>query len=228
MFTHGNPNNYPVLHLVKNILKTEDGDYIPGMIAGGCFKNLFNGQNPKDYDIFFLNQEAFNDAIQNYEHDEKWEKVYSNDKAVSFKNVTNNVRIELIQYIYGTPGFILSNFDFTITKFLYEITDEEEENVYYHPQFFEHLQLKRLVIDDKLVKPLSTFERSYRYAKYGYGLCKESKIKLVLSLHNAVNDIEKTAQPVTLLEFNENNNSPATLEDSVREEISNSFYNGID
>ena len=54
--------------------------------------------------------------------------------------------------------------------------------VMYHEDYFEHLQMKRLVIDDGIPFPVSTFNRSYKYQSYGYGLCKESKIKLITSL----------------------------------------------
>ena len=38
------------------------------------------------------------------------------------------------------------------------------------------------MIDDGLVKPFSTFERSLRYTTYGYRLCRESKLKLVTEM----------------------------------------------
>ena len=52
----------------------------------------------------------------------------------------------------------------------------------YDDKFFEHLHLKRLVIDDKIPFPMSTFERMLRYAKYGYFPCKETKLKIIFVL----------------------------------------------
>lgn len=48
-----------------------------GFIAGGCFKNIFNGERIKDIDVFFENETDLHDAIQyfdsqtaNYEGDD--------------------------------------------------------------------------------------------------------------------------------------------------------------
>jgi len=99
-------------------------------------------------------------------------------------------------------------FDFTITKFALFRTREElapaplnlfdsasatpepeygpwEYHIMHHKNFFEHLQQKRLVIDpDELVKPFSTFERALRYTRYGYNLCRESKVTLISQIQD--------------------------------------------
>lgn len=49
-------------------------------------------------------------------------------------------------------------------------------------KFFEHLHMKRLVTDNEIPYPMSTFERMFRYAKYGYFPCKETKMKIVQAL----------------------------------------------
>ena len=54
----------------------------------------------------------------------------------------------------------------------------------YHRDFFEHLHQKRLVLDNKIPFPISTWERSYRYKGYGYNLCRESKKKLLDAIRN--------------------------------------------
>ena len=51
-----------------------------------------------------------------------------------------------------------------------------------HDKFFEHLHMKRLVTDDKIPYPMSTLERSFRYAKYGYFPCKETKMKMARAI----------------------------------------------
>lgn len=79
-----------------------------------------------------------------------------------------------------------------------EEEDEEEEDDYfpfssasivayeykllYHEKFFEHLHMKRLVIDENIPFPVSTWERSYRYKGYGYNMCRETKKKLLQAL----------------------------------------------
>ncbi len=49
--------------------------------------------------------------------------------------------------------------------------------------FFEHLHLKRLVTDDEILYPLSTFDRMIRYIGYGYKPCRETKLKIAQAIH---------------------------------------------
>jgi hypothetical protein len=170
-----------------------------GFIAGGCFKNIFNKERIKDIDIFFENESDFKEAKKYFKNKLKtnpsnWKLSYENKKVWAIYSVKEKVRIELIRSVFGNPQKIIDDFDFTLTKFAYyknyENLDEDEYmavfEIIYHPQFFEHLSTKRLVLDDKIPFPISTFNRSYKYAAYGYGLCRESKIKLV----EAVNGLE--------------------------------------
>lgn len=166
-----------------------------GFVAGGCFKNIFNKQAVKDIDMFFESKEDFNDAVKYFkdlikENPEEWRKSYENKNVWAIYSTKDKLRIELVRSVFGSPHDIISDFDFSITKFAYyrniEQVDEldymAQFEVMYHEDYFEHLQMKRLVIDDEIPFPVSTFNRSYKYQSYGYGLCKESKIKLITSL----------------------------------------------
>lgn len=132
--------------------------------------------------------------------------LYSSPKVKAYVNIETGIRIELCCSIFGTPQEILDQFDFTITKFAYfkeevhnaTIKDELEKaitivsedemiieyKVMFHEDFFEHLHEHRLVCDDKIPFPASTFERSYKYARYGYFPCKETKMKMIKALHD--------------------------------------------
>lgn len=165
-----------------------------GFIAGGCFKNIFNNEKIKDVDIFFESESDFISADLYFEADEDYVFSYENKNTKAYKNTKTNIRVELVRNTYGTPEDILKKFDFSITKFAYCKRDTGEESIeyycYYHVDFFEHLVLKKLVLEENILFPVSTFERSYRYRGYGYGLCKESKANLVNTLKNSdVNDI---------------------------------------
>lgn len=135
--------------------------------------------------------------------------LYENANVKAYIHKKTGVRIELCCKIFGTAEDILNQFDFTITKFAYykeEVEDEtgaEVENpfdddlyedkdnniethieyrVLVHDKFFEHLHMKRLVTDDRIPFPMSTFERAFRYAKYGYFPCKETKMKMARAI----------------------------------------------
>ena len=135
---------------------------------------------------------------------EEYTFYYKNDNVKAYKHIRTGVRIELCSKIFGKPEEILKQFDFSITKFAYykaTIEDEtgaeiEEEpipvseaidthieyRVIYADNFFQHLQMKRLVTDGIIPYPMSTFERMLRYAKYGYFPCRETKMKIIKEL----------------------------------------------
>ena len=162
-----------------------------GFIAGGSFKNIFKKEKIKDLDIFFKNESDFNNAKLFFETNDDYIFSYENQNTVSYKNKKTNIRVELIRHTYGTPIEIISMFDFSITRYAYAKKEENNELVYYNvyvDTFFEDLVSNKLVIDGDLRFPISSFERSYRYRSYGYGLCKESKAKLIEALKNSNTD----------------------------------------
>lgn len=152
--------------------------------------------------MFFRNETDFVETKNKFTNDSNYEFYYENNKVYAVKEKETGTVIEFIRYVFGSPKEILDNFDFTITKFcLYtEETDDGFENkIIYHDKFFEHLMLKRTVIDNKCLYPESTFERIIKYTKYGFYPCRETKIKLIKELKN-----------------------------TTGENISNSLYDGID
>lgn len=171
-----------------------------GFIAGGCFKNLFNGERIKDVDVFFRDRADFLDGVDSLNSCEDFEPLYTSQNVNAYRHKKSGVTVELVQSIFGTPEEIISQFDFTVTKFAYykelvneadpfELIDETVESVWeykavYHPQFFEHLHLKRLIIDDRIPFPMSTFNRVLRYRKYGFVPCVETKQKLINAIRN--------------------------------------------
>lgn len=174
-----------------------------GFIAGGCFKNILQGQLVKDIDIFFSSSDDFHDAVDYYNgltesSITKWKFKYRNKKACAFQEEGSKTWVELIESTFGTPEEILNRFDFTVTKMAYykhKIVNENEEvgheyQLMHHINFFEHLHEKRLVIDNDIPFPISTFERTYRYAKYGYCLCRESKSKLLEAIRKTTKEDE--------------------------------------
>lgn len=163
-----------------------------GFICGGCFKNLFEHKAPKDYDIFFSSKDKFNYAVKMLNKSDKYTAGYHNDKVISFINKEEGYRLELNHSEWGKPLEVIDTFDFTITQFAYywhsdingEDSDNDGYNVVFNKNFFEHLYMKRLVVHS-LPYPVSSFNRSYRYAKYGYQLCRESKVKLIQALQSS-------------------------------------------
>lgn len=175
-----------------------------GFICGGCFKNIFNKEKVKDLDIFFQSKEDFKEAREYYdsqtagysmgdgaldEDEAEYKFLYENENVKAYIHKETGIRIELCSKIFGTAEEILKQFDFTITKFAYYKEEIEEDGSTYieykilvHDKFFEHLHMKRLVTDDMILFPMSTLERAFRYAKYGYFPCKETKMKMARAI----------------------------------------------
>lgn len=165
-----------------------------GYIAGGVFKNIFNNEKFKDVDIFFDNEKDYAAAKEEFSSNDEYTFRYKNDKVTAYLNTKTGVTVELIKHKYKSPLDMIEEFDFTITKFVYykELEDGEDDEVKevvwkvaYHKRFFEHLHMKRLVIDEEardIILPVNTFNRMFRYAKYGYFPCRETKAKIIQAM----------------------------------------------
>ena len=164
------------------------------IIAGGCFKNIFNHEKIKDLDIFFYNSESYAKAINSIKFNTRYSHVYDTTKVSCYKDDFYDIKLELNNfYSSESPSDLLNQFDFTICKFAIcneKIFEENnidfrwETKVYHHEDFFEHLSLKRLVADDNLFYPASSFDRMIKYIKYGFQPCLETKIKIIEALRS--------------------------------------------
>lgn len=168
-----------------------------GYIAGGIFKNVFNKEEYKDVDIFFRTKEEYIKALPYFKG--KYKEHYSNEKVVAFRDKDSGIVLELINHVFLEPEDMLNTFDFTITKVAYykdmvksnpvseEVKQSEVGTLLIHDKFFEHLLLKRLVIDNDIADinyPVSTYNRIFRYGKYGYQPCRGTKIKVIQALRS--------------------------------------------
>lgn len=158
----------------------------------------------------------FDSMTTGYEGDnkrnEEYNFYYENSNVKAYRHIRTGIVLELCCKIFGTAEDIINQFDFTIVKFAYykeEVEDETGAVVEVDPfgiepidsernhteymllhddKFFEHLHMKRLVIDKDIPFPMSTFERMIRYAKYGYFPCKETKIRIIQSIRELTDE----------------------------------------
>ncbi|MFT8538159.1 MAG: hypothetical protein ABF560_07080 [Bifidobacterium aquikefiri] len=171
--------NFKQFHQFNKYLK-HDGD----CFAGGFAKHVFEGKKPRDLDMYFTDSSHYEDTLSRMLAD-GWEQTYKNDHATGVRK--DGQSIDLVTYIYGDAESVIGEFDFTVTKFAWRLISEDDEvkfEAVFHPDFFEHLETHRLVIDDKMVLPISTFQRMFKYTRYGFNLCRESKVKLLLAIRN--------------------------------------------
>lgn len=195
--------NQPIENYIKIRQLDEFMTGHKGYIAGGVFKNIFNSEKVKDIDVFFESEKDFKEADDYFKRNENYKKGYENTKVVSYIHKDRGVLVELIRHKFKSPLEMIKEFDFTITQFVYykefligldDEDDSVEWKIAFHSKFFEHLYLKRLVVDqdaNDLVLPVNTFNRMFRYAKYGYFPCRESKVKIIESLRSLPNFSEE-------------------------------------
>jgi hypothetical protein len=168
-----------------------------GFIAGGAFKNLFNGEPVRDIDIFFETKEDFDGGVDHFKKHRDWGKSYENDNCISFYHKKDNTSIELVKRFFLSPQEVIEMFDFSIVRAAYFKQENEDGGINYKfmyvDRFFEDLHQKKLVIDidfDKIPLPANTFDRAFKYQRYGYNLCRESKVKLIEALRALQGNID--------------------------------------
>jgi len=112
--------------------------------------------------------------------------IYADTEGCALGDTTLELRVEAGAYF--KEGDILTStkgcqfiYDGLITEGATDIVGYEYK-LLYHERFFEHLHMKRLVIDENIPFPVSTWERSYKYKGYGYNMCRETKKKLLQAL----------------------------------------------
>lgn len=174
-FIKDDPTNYNFTHKLDVILSKTHG-----YVAGGCFKNLVKGEDPKDIDVYYEDKMDMEDSIKRVDEDKDFKNLYHNENVHAY--IYKDTRVELVTKYNMSPLELLERFDFTVTKFAYVPYDTSY--VIFHQFFFRDLQLKHLVVNSFLQFPLSTWNRVFRYAKYGYQPCRETRLYLAHAINS--------------------------------------------
>lgn len=116
-----------------------------GFVCGGCFKNIFNNEKVKDVDVFFKSKADWDEAVMWFdecsvgfgfdydcltEETAEYRFFYENSKVKAYKDLKTGMTVELCRSIFGEPKEIISQFDFTISKFAY-YKDEEVKGTFF-------------------------------------------------------------------------------------------------
>lgn len=140
-----------------------------GYIAGGFYKNILRGEEPKDIDVFMYSKEGYDELKQilmKHENSEAIEEKVS--VAIGRFQIVKPVVIAE-RMLYGKPLELIPTFDINIARVWIDgftgevcsIEDLEELNFQIEQKWFE----ATIFHDDEE----RTFERMERYEKsYGY------------------------------------------------------------
>ncbi len=72
-----------------------------------------------------------------------------------------------------------------ILRLVEKKTSHIEIKIIHHDKFFEHLHMKRTVIDEKYHSQYLRLKRIIKYTRYGFYPCRETKVKLVDKINKA-------------------------------------------
>ena len=89
-------------------------------VSGGCFASLFQGEEPKDFDIYFtkkdnlflVEKDNIADIDENYELETEIKGKMVTANAITLKAKENTIPIQLITKIYGEPEELRKSFDY--------------------------------------------------------------------------------------------------------------------
>jgi hypothetical protein len=186
MYINRESSSYPQLKKLEKYLKGHSG-----FIAGGCFRNIFNNEPIKDVDIFFEREGQFDSAKEFFKNSSAYKLAYETANTIAFEDIETRLIIELVKKRFGKPEDILKSFDFTICQFALhydefdlDFLDNPAPRVIFHRYYFEHLHLKKLEMECIPQNPVSTFDRLFRYTKYGYKVSRELKSQIICEIRN--------------------------------------------
>lgn len=173
------------IQLILPLLEAEKS-----FVAGGYFRSCLEGNKPKDIDIFFYDENSFNEKRIQFTKSKKYTQIYSTPRSVCFKLNDGNgdILIDLVKNQFGGPIPVIDNFDFTVCKCAAYI-DGNILHVVNHKLFTQDVDQRILRLDrtHKVNNPDKFFNRLIRYTQYGYNMEKEVKAALFDSIKSTNN-----------------------------------------
>lgn len=181
-------------------------------LAGGALRDYFMGVPVKtDYDIFFPNENEFNNA-KDYFKSREAEVLWESENGMKIKY--KEVKYDLVKKYFLDPQATIEAFDFTVSMFAVDT-----EKVYYGETSFIDLAKRQLMIN-KITYPASTLSRAFRYYKKGFIMCLGEMRKLI----EAIQDMPKPEPESENGEETANtDNDPISFTEDKRR-----FFRGID
>lgn len=151
-------------------------------IAGGCFRSLIEGNEPKDIDIFLYKKDfadGVRDAIKLFTGLDEVETTYSWEygKYTIIKPYVNNGR-----NLYGSPITIVSQFDIDVTKLWMDLFGNVATvEPYTVEQLTENIQNRQCEIILFNGHENRTVKRINKYIGYGYNISQIESRDLPMS-----------------------------------------------
>lgn len=162
------------------------------VLAGGALRDLINGDTPKDWDFFFLNEGAFHKSLQHLRNiAEHTAILYDLTPVIRSTHYTKTVETDRlnIQFIhkkfYDSINDVVDSFDFNVcqvalTTEVFCITPETHDSI-----------TRKEVEVNVLPNPVDSLNRLLRLRKKGY-IVKKAYRQIVSKLYHDRDDIDST------------------------------------
>lgn len=150
------------------------GEVLPlenAYFAGGCIRDLYTGDKPKDYDIYFTRLEDV----------QKVKRFFDTQNGIKFTPLGNYecqvtvglevITCQFITLIYGECQAVVDTFDFTMNMNYYTFAEEV---------LFIHYSANclQLIPGQKIARPLHALCRVQKFIKRGYFISHRQLIEL--------------------------------------------------
>ena len=145
-------------------------------MSGGCIASLLQGEDPKDFDIWFTSKLVADPIINLYTNDGSYKNdvkdvdpKYRDSVGIDGKLITENAitlkdDLQLITKNYGTPDEIRKSFDF-VHCMPYYIPSEDK--LYISREQYDCCVNRILRVNNKdsviMSREMKFYERNYRY-----------------------------------------------------------------
>lgn len=175
---------------IKKFLKTKHEQFIDTLFhaetraiirdktyfAGGCIRDLNNGRIPRDYDLFFYEQDDCNKFIELSIKEVSLKKTKAGNA-----NCKKGTAVQVITMVSEYPEKLIKTFDFTINNGFYCLRSDKlvvpKEKI-------------NLVINPEIYSPFNALLRVSKFVDMGYKISDKTLFKLGLMLTKFKNEEE--------------------------------------
>lgn len=138
-------------------------------IAGGAVRDTIRGVKPKDYDLFFRDEESKDEFIQKF----------GNSMKITGIGNYNYKDFQFITLYTGSPRAVINRFDWNVNQYFYEFGNVERRMGRFCP--------KELKLNTNCEKPLSAYLRLPDMLSKGFTITKEELMFTLSYINNRVN-----------------------------------------
>lgn len=159
-------DTHPTNKVIKQLsdwgirLSLDKGPYL----AGGAVRELVLNGVPRDYDVFFFDEEQYKNVRNIIKCIEGIEELHKNQHNVSYRYQKYKIQLILLNY-YKSSKDLLESFDFSLCQL---VTDGKALHLGDYTLW--DIARKRLVVET-ISYGVSSIRRMLKYTRGGYTLC---------------------------------------------------------